>query len=32
MNRLNNVNLQFAGASASGKKDSLSVTDNRTGK
>ena len=35
MERLNQVNMQFAGAAAassSDKKDSLSVTDNRTGK
>ena len=36
MNRLNQMNMQFAGpaasAAGSGKKDSLSVHDNRTGK
>ena len=34
MNRLNKVNFQFAPAAAAsgGKKDSLSVVDNRTGK
>jgi hypothetical protein len=35
MNRLTQINAQFgptAAASDSGKKDSLSVTDNRTGK